>query len=203
MNELIERVAKLPNNQKIGIVVLLYLLVAVGYYFLLYAPQAETLVGLQTTHEQLLREKQETQAIADNLESFRLEVEELNEELNRALKALPNERNFDQLMSRMETLAKRIGLEVVLLEPRPDVPKGFYAEVPFRVEVQGSYHEVALFFYRLGTMARIVNVQDITMGSPDVKGGKVMLKTTAIATTYRFLDEAERNQAAANKKRRH
>lgn len=199
MNELIERVAKLPNNQKIGVVVAIYVLVAVGYYFLLWVPQGETLTALQETHARLETERAETQAIADNLESFRLEVEELNEELNRALKALPNERNFDQLMSRMETLAKRIGLDVLLLEPRPDVFKDFYAEVPFRLEVMGSYHEVALFFYRLGTMARIVNVQDIGMGQPETKNGKVVLKTTAIATTYRFLDEEERAKAAKKK----
>lgn len=200
MNDLIHKIAKLPNQQKTGAIVLLYVILAAVYYFVLYVPKVEALEVLETDADALQSEKASTQAIANNLEKFRLEVEELNEELNRALKALPNERNFDKLMTRMENLAKRIGLDVVLLEPRPDVFQDFYAEVPFRLEVSGSYHEIALFFYRLGTMARIVNVKDITMSGGQDKGGKVALNATAMAVTYRFLDEKEREQAKKKKK---
>jgi type IV pilus assembly protein PilO len=89
-----------------------------------------------------------------------------------------------------------------LFQPLPEVQRGFYAEVPVRIEVEGSYHEVAMFFDRVGKLNRIVNIRDITMSEPEVRSGKVVLRTTGLAVTYRFLSTEEQEAAAAPRRRR-
>ena len=188
MNRLMEQFIKLPMAQKAGAMLVLYALIVGAYVYLGYLPLTEELDGLKSKQQTLTTEKEKAQAIVDNLGKFRLETEQLNEDLNKALKELPNEREIDKLLRRVSTIGKKIGLEFLLFQPLPEVVEGFYAQVPVKIEVAGSYHEVAMFFDRIGKLSRIVNVQDIQMTIPKEKGGKIVLKTAGKATTYRFLD---------------
>jgi type IV pilus assembly protein PilO len=191
MNDLIEQFIKLPRAQKIGLVAGLYVLVAGLYIYLGYMPLTEELEGLQTQQQTLTAEKDKTQQIADNLDRFKVEVESLNEDLNKALKELPNNREIDKLLKRVSTIGKKIGLEFLLFQPLPEVVEGFYAQVPVKIEVSGSFHEIAMFFDRIGKLSRIVNINDIQMSGPQERGGKIILKTSGKATTYRFIDVEE------------
>ena len=50
--------------------------------------------------------------------------------------------------------------------------------------MRGVYHDVALFFDKVGKLDRIVNVVDVSM--VPVKSMDTMLKTNCKAVTYRF-----------------
>lgn len=191
MNKLLDQFVKAPFSQKIAMLVMLYAVVIAGYVYLGYMPKSEELEGLLAQQQQLTQEKDKMAAIAENLDRFKLEVEALNEALNKALKELPNQREIDKLLRRISTIGKKIGLEFLLFQPLPEVVEGFYAQVPVKIEVSGSYHEVAMFFDRIGKLSRIVNVSDIQMAVPAERGGKIILKTGAKATTYRFLEPEE------------
>jgi Tfp pilus assembly protein PilO len=67
--------------------------------------------------------------------------------------------------------------------------------------VEGSYHEVAMFFDRLSKMNRVVYVQDIEMGRAVERGGKVSLTVAGKAVTFRFLDKDELAQGGKVKGR--
>jgi len=191
MNELIEQFVRLPRAQKLVGLVLLYGLVGGLYWYFGYAPKVEELQGLQATHRKLVDERNKIQATADNLDRFKLEVEALNEDLNKALKELPNDREIAKLLRRVSTIGKKIGLEFLRFAPLSEVMEDFYAQVPVKMEVSGSFHEVAMFFDRIGKLSRIVNINDIQMSGPDERGGKIIMKTSGLATTYRFIDEKE------------
>ena len=74
--------------------------------------------------------------------------------------------------------------------------KDFYAEVPVSIAVDGTYHQVATFFDEVGHLSRIVNINQITMKEPVVGDAQVQVKVGCTATTFRYLDEAERAAAA-------
>ncbi len=202
MNDLMEKFIKLPSSQKLAIVVVLYVAIVGAFWYFLYTPKAEELNQLTVASRKLKDERRKTQSIADNLEKFKQEVEALNEDLNRAVKELPNNREITQLLKRISRIGKKIGLEFLLFQPLPEVPEGFYAQVPVKIEVSGSYHEIAMFFDRIGKLSRIVNVNNIQMGSPTERGGKIILKTSGRITTYRFIDKAEQEKMNKGKKRR-
>ncbi len=56
--------------------------------------------------------------------------------------------------------------------------------------VNGNYHEIAMFLQEVANMRRIVNVNNIKLGSPSTKNDKVVLASDFLATTFRFLDQA-------------
>jgi type IV pilus assembly protein PilO len=57
-------------------------------------------------------------------------------------------------------------------------------EIPVSIEVSGTYHDVAVFFDRVGRMERIINILNVSM--QPVSERSTVLTTTCDAVTYRF-----------------
>lgn len=190
MNDFLEQYIKLPKNQKILALVLAYGLLIFLFVWQIYLPTTEELTTLEDNQTRLTQELSQLNETAADLERFKLDVEALNEALKKAVTELPNNREIDKLLKRVSTIGKKIGLEFLLFQPLPEVVEGFYAQVPVKIEVAGSFHEIAMFFDRIGKLSRIVNIAEIQMSGPTERGGKIILKTSGKATTYRFIDEA-------------
>ncbi len=204
IHELLERMAKLPKMQRLGIIALMYLGLAAGFWFLLYSPKQQAIQVLQNQNQELQSKKAVVEKRAADKEAFERELEDLTLQLRQALRQLPDNREIPDLLSRISTIARRIGLEIHRFLPKDEVMHEYHAEVPVELELQGSFHEVAMFFDRLSKLSRIVYVQDITMERPLEASGKVIVTVTGRLTTFRFLAEGERGSAPKEgKKRRH
>ena len=192
MDPRLEKVFKLPFAAKMGIVLGCMAVIGGAYWYLYYSPLDEQIAKLQGETEQLKAQVAEKRAIAANLDKFLAEVDRLDEELRKALLELPDKREIPQLLERISDKARDAGLDVRLFRPQPEQMQDFYAQVPVDIEVSGTYHQVASFFDEVGHMERIVNLGEFSMGDPkDSDNGKI-LRTTAIATSFRFVDENER-----------
>jgi len=196
---LIERIAKLPRGQRFVLFGLVYVLVALIFVFTIYFPTTTELADLDTNRANLERQKQQVEARVSNKEAFDDQLEALNKDLKNALKELPNDREIPGLLKGISTLGRKVGLDVRRFTPLPEARREYVAEVPVELEVEGTYHEVAMFFDRLAKMNRIVYVEDIEMGSAVERGGKVSLTVAGKAVTFRFLTDDEIN---AGKKKR-
>jgi type IV pilus assembly protein PilO len=67
------------------------------------------------------------------------------------------------------------------------------------MSVRGSYHQIALFFDKVRRLDRIVNISDTNMKNPQLVGGQMQVDAAFSATTYRFLNEEERERVAKEK----
>ena len=195
IHELLERMSKLPRLQRLGIIALAYLVLAAGFWFLLYSPKQQAISVLQNQNQELLGKKAVVEKRAQDKEAFERELEDLTLQLRQALRQLPDDREIPDLLSRISTIARRIGLEIHRFLPKNEVRHEYHAEVPVELELRGSFHEVAMFFDRLSKLSRIVYVQDITMEEPSETSGKVIVTVTGRLTTFRFLSEGERGDA--------
>jgi type IV pilus assembly protein PilO len=201
---ILERVARLPRTQRVLAAVAVYVLMIVGWWFLLYSPSRGEIATLEQQSRDLTEQKRTVEKRAFDRSRFEAELSQLMAELQQALQELPNEREIPDLLKGISNLGKQVGLEVKSFQPLPekDLQDGT-AEVPVALAVEGSYHEVAMFFDRLSKMNRIVSVRDIEMGAPKEQGGKVMLAVTGTAVTYRFLNpEAAATDDKAKRRRR-
>ena len=69
-------------------------------------------------------------------------------------------------MSAIQNVANVAGVSLMSWNPRDEVPETFYARVPMSIELKGRYHQIAKFFYSVGQLDRIINVEDISISSP-------------------------------------
>jgi type IV pilus assembly protein PilO len=191
MGDLLERISKLTGAQKLAAAVGIYVVIAAALYFGAIKPTSEKIDSALREQETLTEQRDENRDIAENRDRWERRVERLNEELAKAVKELPNDREIPELVRRISSIGKKIGLEFALFQPLPEVKRDFYADVPVKLKVEGSYHEVATFFDRIGKLNRIVNIRNISMHDPGERSGKIILTIEGTAVTYRFLNPDE------------
>src|SRR6266496_576308 len=104
-------------------------------------------------------------ATARKLPEFRAQVGDLEARLNNLKAVLPEEKDAADLLRRMQTVATQSNLTIKSFKPAPTVTKQLHAEWPINLELDGTYHNLALFFDRVSKFTRIVNISGL-----DVKG---------------------------------
>ncbi len=201
MNALVERFAKLPRSQRALLAVLLYVVIGALGFFAVISPTLSDIDDAEAKYASLVRTRDEVQARAQMRAQMEEELGRLTAELKQALTELPNDREIPGLLSEIDGLARRSGLDVRRFQPQPEVMSEYYAEVPVQLVVDGSYHEVAMFFDRVRKMNRIVAIQDVEMTNPVVSGTETNLTVEGSAVTFRFLTEEEIAAAKKAKKR--
>jgi type IV pilus assembly protein PilO len=187
----LEKILNLPKYKKILILVLACLAVFGLFWLIVYQPMRDEYQRLKVQKESLERKLAEDRRIAENLPRFKAEYEKLENQLEMALKELPNQKEIPSLLIGISTLAKNTGLEVVEFKPGSLVTQGFYAEVPVSLKLKGAFHEVAMFCYKVGNMTRIVNLGNLKMGNAKIEDGRNTLNVECRATTFQFVENAE------------
>jgi len=187
-DEVVEKLAKVPKPARMGAVAAIVLGVLGGYYFLIYQEDHERLVNLQGQAEELQRKLNKVRVVASNLDEFGAEVAKLERSLALVVKQLPSRKQFEDLLRDISTAGKKVGVSIKSIERTDEISHNFYAEVPFKLELEGEYHDVAKFFEQMAALHRIVN-----MGAMDIKvAGESDLGTTlrikGTATTFRFIE---------------
>ena len=146
--------------------------------------------GKRTQLEALQQEIQKGRAAERKLSQFREEVRRLELELAKLLQVLTSKRNTEDLIKRIETLTRQGDFTLRKFTPGDFVPKDFYAEWPIDIALEGSYHNLALFFDRMSRFSRIINVEDMKIAALPVIGQK-SISATFIAKTFIYTgDEA-------------
>ena len=124
---------------------------------------------------------------AINLEAYKKQLADIDQAFGALLKQLPNKQEMDALITDVNQAGLGRGLQFELFRPEPETVAEFYAETPIKVEVTGSYHDIAAFVSDISKLSRIVTLQDIAM--EPAKDGILNMKATV--KTYRYLDDEE------------
>ena len=143
--------------------------------------------SLRSQSEELQRKLTKVRVVSNNLAEFEQEVADLERELTAALKQLPNRKQFEDLLQDITTAGKKVGVQIKSIERVAEVEHGFYAEVPFKLELEGSFHGIAMFFERVAKLPRIVNVGALNINVAKEDENGTTLRVQGQATTFRFL----------------
>lgn len=132
---------------------------------------------------------QEGRAARQELPKFREEVRQLELELDKLLRILPARRNTPDLMRRIRSLAEQGDFTLRRFNPGILSDKEFYSEWPIGVNVEGSYHNLALFFDRISRFSRIVNIEDMEITALPPKPGAHTIAAAFTAKTFVYKEE--------------
>jgi type IV pilus assembly protein PilO len=122
------------------------------------------------------------------LSQFREEVKRLELELSKLLQILPSSRNTEELIKRIETLTRQGDFTLKRFTPGEPANKEFYAEYPIDISLDGTYHNLALFFDRMSRFSRIINVEDLKIASVETIPGK-SISAQFVAKTFIYTGE--------------
>ncbi len=199
MKELLDRILQLPKGQKIGLLIGLLLVLGAFYQMFLYSPRAIRITQLKEEIETARNDRIRKRKLTANLPKLKQESQQLGGMLREAVSQLPDKKEIPELLSSISSRASEAGLQILTFRPRGENLRDFYAEIPVDIVVRGGFHNVVKFFDEVGRLDRLVNIQNIGIRNPQVKDGALSVDTSSQATTFRFLDEAERKKIAAQK----
>lgn len=189
-------ILKLSLSKRLLILGAVWLIIIGLFYWFLYSDKLEEKNVLSAKLEELNKSVADKQKIASNLPKLKKEREDLNNQLAQALAQLPNEKEIANLLQSISDAARAARLDILTFKPGKETAKGFYAEVTIDMKVEGGYGSVFSFFEKVAELPRIVNINGLTVTSGKEVRGDIMLSATFVATTFKFLAQAEAPQTA-------
>ena len=194
-----EKIEKLPKIQRILISAGTFVLIIGAFVYFLYWPKFGEIDKLEKKLAKLEKQLNTAKRNAASLEKFQSKMKEAEAQFKAAMRALPEKEEIPSLLTSISKSGQDVGLEFILFEPKPEVRKEFYAEIPVAINVKGGYHDLAIFFDKVARLSRIVNVRDISMGRGKQEAD---LSTTCTAVTYKFVEPQPKAKAKAKKKKK-
>ena len=191
VDEQLEKLSKVPRGVRFGVICGVLVAIAAGYYTMSYQESRAQVNVLEAEAQELQRKLNKVRVVASNLGEFEQEVADLERDLEVALKQLPNRKQFEDLLRDISTAGKKVGIDLTGINREKELEHDFYAEVPFKIRFDGSYHDIAKFFERLSKLSRIVNIGALEIKASREESGSI-LTVDGTATTFRFLAEDEK-----------
>jgi type IV pilus assembly protein PilO len=194
-----EYVEKIKMPVRIGIFCGTILLLVVAFVYFLYLPKVEEINETEEEIAQLEMKLNQAKVRAKRRDALEKEFAQVDAQFKEALKLLPDSKEIPSLLTTLSRLGAAADLDIRHVRLQQDRPKDFYMEIPVSLEVSGPYHNVAVFFDKVGRMERIVNILNVSM--KPVQERSTTLVTTCDAVTYRFKGETDVTETKKNKKK--
>lgn len=157
-------------------------------YMFVIKTEVPLLERVQREEQELRATFEDKQRRAANFDAYREQLDEIERNFGAMLRQLPGRTEVPNLLVDISQTGLSAGLEEQLFQPMGEIQREFYAELPIKIRLSGSYHELGAFVSGIAALPRIVTLHDIAISpvNPDVYD-ELTLDVTA--KTYRYLDE--------------
>jgi type IV pilus assembly protein PilO len=193
---------RLTLPAKAGLCGGVFLLVLAGYFFVFHSEVSDELEAARSKNSQLTAKLSEAKAAEQAYQRDLAELAEREQRQKELNQILPATTEYPAFLSAVQSAANISGVSLSAWTPRQKVMGEFYARVPMKVELSGRFHQIARFFYNVGQLDRIINMENISMTDPSSSEDEVVLRTEALATAFHILEPEVAAQAAANDSRK-
>jgi type IV pilus assembly protein PilO len=199
VNSFFNKIEELSKVQRILIFSGAFIAIIAIFVFLLYKPKLAQISALKKQLKTLEQKLVVAKKNAADLKKFQKKMQEAEVQFKTAMRALPEKEEIPSLLTSISRSGQDVGLEFLLFEPKSEVRKEFYAEIPVAMKVKGGYHDLAVFFDKVARLSRIVNIKNIEMGRDK---DSTDLNTSCTAVTYKFVEPAPPQKNKKKKKKR-
>jgi type IV pilus assembly protein PilO len=191
-----------PLAVLIGAVALWLVGLTIGLsYFFVWQNTRPELDRYQNEEQTLRDEYKRKHAKAVNLSVYKQQLKDIEKSFGALLRELPGKTEVPNLLVDISQTGLGAGLQEKLFQPGAEQKKDFYAELPIKIRLTGSYHQFGEFVSGIAALPRIVTLHDLEIKPADKSGGYDQLTLDLTAKTYRYLDEEELAAAEAEKKK--
>src|SRR5215469_2758858 len=170
-------------------------------YFFVWNDVRPELQQKEDQETALRQEFQQKHARAVNLVVYKQQLKDLQRSFGALLRQLPGKTEVPNLLVDISQTALSAGLQQKLFQPEPEQAKDFYAELPIKMVLTGSYHQFGEFVSGIAALPRIVTLHDIDIKPSAGNSAFDDLTLTLTAKTYRYLDEDEMAAAQQSKQK--
>ncbi|HXF13557.1 MAG TPA: type 4a pilus biogenesis protein PilO [Terriglobales bacterium] len=191
-----------------GLVLAVAGLLSAALYFTYFKSQRDANDSAQKSLDAKLQENRELEPYKSKLAEIDRQLASLEQQMEIEKRIVPEEKEVDDFMKMLDAEAAKSGIELRRYTAQPTASKEFYTEVPFEIELDGSYYSMMNFFDRVAKLERIVNVSNLLVANTK-KGSEAKAKhtyqyapnesvvATCLATTFFSHDQPAATPATA------
>jgi len=212
--------ARLPLLGQLAVALVVALLIVGVFYYAVWDDMAKQEDAKNTELSTLQADIRSLDVTANKLQEFQREVALREAKLEMLKRILPADKETPELMKKVQDLATQSNLSVKKFTPGATVNKEFpvelapgqappkpaqtgkpaaaeyYQEWPINLDLTGSYHNLGMFFDRVGRLSRLVNVGGLKIKSQTQPRPANTISVSCVATTFVYV-EAQTGGSAA------
>jgi type IV pilus assembly protein PilO len=160
-----------------GLVLAVAGLLSAALYFTYFKSQRDANQSAQKSLDAKLQENRELEPYKSKLAEIDRQLASLEQQMEIEKRIVPEDKEIDSFMKMLDAEAAKSGIELRRYTAQPVASKEFYTEVPFEIELDGSYYSMMNFFDRVAKLERIVNVSNLLVANTK-KNGEAKTKHT-------------------------
>src|SRR3984893_6066929 len=181
---------KLPWYGQVGLFVALALTVTGLFYYFYAMPAQEEMKGRRDQLAPLRADITKGSTTANQLGAFKSQVHELEGRLESLRAVLPEQKDVADLLRRIQILATQSNLVIRGFKPSPVVTKQLHVEWPIALQLDGTYHNLGMFFDHVSKFSRIINISNVDIKAKDKPEPNSTISADCAATTFELLGPA-------------
>jgi len=187
LNDLdLENIGAWPAAARIIVAILLFcMLTTLGYYYHI-ADLSDRLSGSERIELELRREFERKAFEAQNLDAYKLQLEEMRSSFGALVSQLPSDTEVPGLLEDISAKGELNGLTIESIDLLDEVREEFYVELPIAIEATGSYHDLGAFISGMAGLPRIVTLHDFDIEMSGDDSSNLSMEITV--KTYRYRD---------------
>ena len=199
---------RLPVKTKAIIALIFIILLGIVAWFWFISPENEKYGDLRAQVQSMKEQVRQKQMLAADLPAYQVQIKEMKQRFQRFLQQLPDRAQIPSLLDDVTLAGRSRGLEFTLFQPLPEVNKNFYAKIPVKINVVGTYGDIGRFAAAVAAMPRIVTIDEINIvpaageanAAPLAKAlAAQKLQMSCVATTYRYIQTKVEGKTEAEK----
>ena len=176
--------SKLPWQAQIGAFVVVSGLAVFGFWKFYVAEVQADIAVRQSRLTAAKADVAKGVATAKQLPQFQAQVTELEGRLENLRQVLPEEKDVADILRRIQGLATKSNLAIQRFQPGQVVQQKLYAEIPYKLQAEGTYHNLGAFFDQISRFPRIINVSQISIKSKTPPEPNKTITAECVATTF-------------------
>jgi len=163
------------NDRNILILgILILILLAVAYYFLLFSPLRAEYVASYDERTQKEAQRQQLEQTVAQLENIRRNAPTIESQILEVSKRIPEQDEIPTLIVQIEEVAREADVTQIRIEPGDaEAPPGGgdFSRIPITMSFEGTYEQLQEFLLRVRNLARLVTINEVNYEPLDEQGG--------------------------------
>ncbi|MCP4599487.1 MAG: type 4a pilus biogenesis protein PilO [Proteobacteria bacterium] len=184
----LDQLTKISLIKKIAVLVVVAVLLAIGYWTVYYGDLSDELDNLKNKHSDILKQKEDALRRKSTYDKDRHRRDELKKSYAQQLRALPSDAEMSSFLNSLNSQAELVGLELQAVKPEKEAAAQYYARIPVKLKLRGNFLQMAKFFYLIGNVDRIINIENISFRVDAIDESGIQLSADVLATTFRSIE---------------
>ena len=167
--------------------------IAIGiFYYVHYSPTEENIDGIETEIENIEREIKRAEQKESKLKMIREELETKQAVLEKLKAILPEKEEISAILKRIQSIITSARLQIQKYDPQGLRPRQVYIESPINIVLDGSYHNLGIFFDQVSNLKKIFTIDGLNINPLPRMNREFTIRATFTATTYLYREEKKK-----------